>query len=198
MTGRAIFALLLIVAAALLQPALGDFLTFSGDPQRTGDVSGPGPEAPNLLWSEKVTAKGYIGGGAAVSAGRVYVSSWPDMSYAGEQGVGCLDAGNGSLLWLNPIGGKGSASTPALKDGRVYVGSFVGDLYCIDAETGETVWNRTLENDPQWWGIASSPLALDEGVLVMTFSSGALHHLTLDGQEIWNLSTGKIDPYTSP
>lgn len=198
MTGRAIFVLLLIVAAALLQPALGDFLTFSGDPQRTGDVSGPGPEAPNLLWSEKVTAKGYIGGGAAVSAGRVYVSSWPDMSYAGEQGVGCLDAGNGSLLWLNPIGGKGSASTPALKDGRVYVGSFVGDLYCIDAETGETVWNRTLENDPQWWGIASSPLALDEGVLVMTFSSGALHHLTLDGQEIWNLSTGKIDPYTSP
>ena len=198
MTTRSLFALLFIAAAAHLQPALCDFLTFHADLQRTGNASGPGPDAPDLLWSEKVTAKGYIGGGAAVFDGRVYVASWPDMSYKGEQGIGSFGAGNGSLLWLNPIGGKGGASTPALKDGRIYVGSFYGDLYCIDALTGETVWNRTLETDPQWWGIASSPLALDEGVLVMTFSSGALHHLTLDGQEIWNLSTGKIDPYTSP
>jgi cobaltochelatase CobN len=197
-TDRSIFAILFLVMASVLQPALGDFPTFHADPQRTGNVSGPGPESPNLLWSEKVTAKGYVGGGAVVSGGRVYVSSWPDMSYTGEQGIGSLDAGDGSLLWLNPIGGKGGASTPALKDGRIYVGSFSGDLYSIDAETGETVWNRTLETDPQWWGIASSPLAIDEGVLATTFSGGALHLLSFEGEEVWNLSTGKIDPYTSP
>jgi len=184
--------------ASLLQPALGDFLTFHGDAQRTGNVSGPGPDTPTILWSEKVTSKGYIGGGAVVSDGRVYVTSWPDMSYKGEQGIGCLDADDGSLLWLNPIGGKGGASTPALRDGRIYVGSFSGDVYCIDAATGETIWNRTLETDPQWWGIASSPLALDEGVLATTFSQGALHLLNFEGEEVWNLSTGRIDPYTSP
>ncbi len=198
MTIKFQFALLFIAAAALLQPALGDYPTFHVDPQRTGNVSGAGPDSPNLLWSEKVTAKGYIGGGTAVSEDRVYVSSWPDMSYKGEQGIGCLDAGNGSLLWLNPIGGKGGASTPTLKDGRVYVGSFSGDLYSIDAATGETIWNRTLETDPQWWGIASSPLAIDEGVFATTFSGGALHLLSFEGEEVWNLSTGRIDPYTSP
>lgn len=156
MTTRSLFALLFIAAAALLQPALCDFLTFHADLQRTGNASGPGPDAPDLLWSEKVTAKGYIGGGAAVFDGRVYVASWPDMSYKGEQGIGSFGAGNGSLLWLNPIGGKGGASTPALKDGRIYVGSFYGDLYCIDALTGETVWNRTLETDPSGGG--SPPL----------------------------------------
>ena len=198
MTTRSLFALLFIVAAALLQPAFGDFLTFHSDPQRTGNVSGSGPEVSDLLWSEKVTANGYIGGGTVISDGWVYVASWPDMSYKGEQGVGSFDAVNGSLLWLNPIGGKGGASTPALKDGRIYVGSFSGDLYCIDALTGETVWNRTLETDPQWWGIASSPLAVDNGILVTTFSLGALHLLDHQGEEVWNISTGRIDPYTSP
>lgn len=198
MKTRSLFVLLFILAAALLQPALGDFLTFHGDPQRTGSVSDSGPVAPDLLWSEKVTAKGYIGGGAAVSDGRLYVSSWPDMSYKGEQGIGSFDAVNGSLLWLNPIGGKGGASTPALKDGRIYVGSFYGDLYCIDALTGETIWNRTLETEPQWWGVASSPLAVDVGILATTFSQGTLHLLDYEGEEVWNLSTSKIDPYTSP
>lgn len=189
---------LIVAGAALLPPAMGDFLTFQGDGQRTGDLSDPGPGGPNLLWSEKVTARGYVGGGAVVSGGRLYVSSWPDMSYRGEQGIVSLDVGDGSLMWKNPIGGKGGASTPALKDGRIYVGSFSGDLYSIDAATGETVWKRTLEEDPQWWGIASSPLVLEEGVLVTAFSSGTIYRLDLDGDEVWSLSTGRTDPYASP
>ena len=200
MTIRTLFPLLflLIAGAAFLPPAMGDFLTFQGDVQRTGNLSDTGPSAPDLLWSEKVTARGYVGGGAVVSGGRVYVSSWPDMSYRGEEGIVSLDGRTGSLLWKNPIGGKGGASTPALKDGRIYVGSFSGDLYSVDAATGETVWKRTLEEDPQWWGIASSPLVLEEGVLVTAFSSGTLFRLDLDGDEVWSLSTGRTDPYASP
>ena len=200
MTIRTLFPLLFLIVAgaALLPPAMGDFLTFQGDGQRTGDLSDPGPGAADLLWSEKVTARGYVGGGAVVSGGQVYVSSWPDMSYRGEEAIVSLDVGDGSLLWKNPLGGKGGASTPALKDGRIYVGSFSGDLYSIDAATGETVWKRTLEEDPQWWGIASSPLVLEEGVLVTAFSSGTLYRLDLDGDEVWSLSTGRTDPYASP
>ena len=187
-----------LILASAISPAFGDHLTFRGDAQRTGNVSGTGPSSPDLLWSEKLTPTGYIGGSASICDGRVYVSSWPDMSYKGEQGIGCLDAEDGSILWLNPIGGKGGASTPAICDGRVFVGCWMGDLYCLDASTGDTIWNRTLEDDPQWWGVASSPLVIEDKIFVTSFSDGTLHALDFDGDELWNLSTGNIDQYTSP
>jgi len=190
--------LIILILASAISPAFGDHPTFRGDAQRTGNVSGIGPASPEIIWSEKVTAKGYIGGSASVSGERIYVSSWPDMSYKGEQALGCLNAGDGSVLWRNPIGGKGGASTPAVSGGLVFVGSWYGDLYCLDAATGQTVWNRTVERDPQWWGVASSPLVIDEMIFVATFSDGTLHVLNLGGDELWNVSTGKIDPYTSP
>ncbi len=190
--------LICLILVSAISPAFGDHLTFRGDAQRNGNVDGTGPSSPDLLWSEKLTAKGYIGSSAAVYGNRVYVSSWPDMSYKGEQALGCLDAEDGSVLWLNPLGGKGGASTPAISDGLVFAGSWDGDLYCLDAVTGETDWNRTVEEDPKWWGVASSPLVIEEMIFVTTFSEGALHVLDLSGDELWNISTGKIDPYTSP
>ncbi|MBN1322953.1 MAG: PQQ-binding-like beta-propeller repeat protein [Methanotrichaceae archaeon] len=187
-----------LILAATVCTAHGDYLTFRGDAQRTGNVSGTGPGNPDILWSEKVTSKGYVGGGASICEGRAFVSSWPDMSYKGEQGIACLNAEDGSLIWLNPIGGKGGASTPAVYDGLVFAGSWKGDLYCLDAASGDTIWNRTLESDPQWWGLASSPLVIEDMIFVTSYSDGALHVLDYEGNELWNLSTGKIDPYTSP
>jgi len=182
----------------MIFPVCGDYLIFHADAKRTGNVSGTGPVSSDVLWCEKLTTKGYIGGGAAICEDRVYTSSWPDMSYKGEQGTGCMNAEDGSLLWLNTIGGKGGVSTPAVQDDLVFAGSWTGDLYCLDAATGDALWNRTLENDPQWWGVASSPLAMDGKIFVTTFSEGTLHVLDFDGNELWNASTGKIDPYTSP
>jgi outer membrane protein assembly factor BamB len=144
--------LICLILVSAISPALGDHLTFRGDAQRSGNVSATGPDRSDLLWSEKLTARGYIGGSAAVYGDRIYVSSWPDMSYKGEQALSCLNAEDGSVLWLNPLGGKGGVSTPAVSDDLVFAGSWYGDLYCLDADTGETVWNRTVEKDPQWWG----------------------------------------------
>ncbi len=198
MIRRLSLLLICLILASAIDPAFGDHLTFRGDAQRTGNVSGTGPSSPDLLWKEKLTAKGYIGASAAVWREMVYVSSWPDMSYKGEQALGCFNAEDGSVLWQNPIGGKGGASTPAVSGGLIFAGSFNGDLYCLDAETGETVWNRTVEKDPQWWGVASSPLVIGNRIFVTTFSEGTLHVLDLEGGELWNITTGKIDPYTSP
>ncbi len=190
--------LICLILAFAIDPAFGDHLTFRGDGMRSGNVDGIGPASPDLLWSEKLTARGYIGGSAAVCGERIYVSSWPDMSYKGEQALGCLSSGDGSVLWLNPLGGKGGASSPAVSDGLVFAGSFYGDLYCLDAVTGEAVWNRTVEKDPQWWGVASSPLVIGDMIFVTTFSEGVLHVLDLGGDELWKISTGRIDSYTSP
>jgi cobaltochelatase CobN len=102
-----------------------------------------------------------------------------------------------TVLWLNSLGGKGGASTPAISDDRVFVGSLTGDLYCLNSTTGKTLWNRTLDKNPGWWGVASSPLVQGETVYVMSFSDGAIHSLDLDGKEMWNMTTGRIHPFAS-
>ncbi|OPY52254.1 MAG: cobaltochelatase subunit CobN [Methanosaeta sp. PtaU1.Bin060] len=178
-------------------PAFAGFTTFQGDNQRTGNVSGEGPDEPNLLWSTNPTGHGYIGSAAAVSDGRVFVSNWPDMTFKGELGMACLDEKNGKLLWLNHLGGKGGASTPAISDGKIFVGSLTGDIYCLNPENGETVWNKTIDKNPKWWGVTSSPLVQDGQIYVMSFSDGAVHALNLEGEELWNLSTGEVHPFSS-
>ena len=190
-------ALLASIMLMLASLAGADYATFKGDNQRTGNLSGTGPQQPNLLWSASPTGHGYIGAAAAVSGERIFVPNWPDMTFKGELGLACLNRSDGKPLWINPLGGKGGASSPALEGGRIFVGSLTGDLYCVDAEAGKTVWNRTIEKDPRWWGVASSPLIQDGLIYIMSFSDGALHALSLDGEEIWNLSTGEVSPYLS-
>src|SRR5690606_19631172 len=95
-----------------------DFLTFQGDNERSGNLSGPGPDEANLLWSTSITGHGYIGSAATVSGERIYVPNWPDMTFKGELGLACLDRADGKRLWINSLGGKGSASTPAIEEGR--------------------------------------------------------------------------------
>lgn len=181
-----------------MMQAGADFVTFHADNQRTGNASGPGPDSPEVLWSTSLTGHGYIGGSAAISSNRVFVSNWPDMTFRGELGLACIDERNGTVLWINPIGGKGGASTPALLDDRVFAGSLTGEIYCVDAITGKTLWNRTIERDPKYWGVASSPLIENGTVYIMSFSDGALHALSQEGEELWNLSTGSVPPFASP
>lgn len=177
--------------------AVADYATFKGDNQRTGNLNGTGPQQPNLLWSASLTGHGYLGAAAAVSRESVFVPNWPDMTFKGDLGLACLDRAGGKQIWINPLGGKGGASTPAVEGGRVFAGSLTGGIFCVDAESGETVWNKTIENDPRWWGVASSPLIQDGVIYVISFSNGTLHALSLDGDEIWNISTGEVSPYLS-
>ena len=67
----AIFILLIADAAN------ADFVTFQADNQRTGNVSGTGPQQPNLLWSMSPTGHGIISAAPAISGERLYVPNWP-------------------------------------------------------------------------------------------------------------------------
>ncbi|WP_226006079.1 PQQ-binding-like beta-propeller repeat protein [Natrinema salinisoli] len=58
-------------------------------------------------------------------------------------------------------GDRGIHGTPAVADGRVYVGAYDGVLYAVDAETGDIDWQTKLGG-----AIGSSPLYHD-GRLVM-------------------------------
>lgn len=194
-TKCSLLALLLILVMVL--PAWGDYSTFHGDSQRTGNASVLGPDTSNLLWTQQITSHS-IYGGVAVSEDRVYVCDSLDMSFSGQQALSCLNATDGAIIWTNPIGEKGGSSTPTIAEDRVLVGSYVGDLYCLNVDDGSVMWNVTLEIEPTWWGLASSPLVFDGTIFATSFSDGALHALDYSGVELWNRSTDSIDPYSSP
>ena len=193
-----IFALLAVLVMA--PAALADYPMFGLDPGRTADAPGFAPVTGNLIWSTNVSlGNGYIGCGASVVGGRVYVSNWPSMALKPTGlGLHCLNESDGSIIWDNPLSGWGSVSTPAVSGDMVFVGSYNGDLYCVNANDGATNWNLSVEPNPAYWGLASSPLIYDGMVYVVSWSDGTMHAIDFDGVEQWNYSaSGASDTYMS-
>ena len=79
---------------------------------------------------------------------------WPmygkDLSHTFSNPITQINRGNvGSLMpaWTVPTGDAVSAS-PAVVDGVVYVGSWDGFFYAIDATTGQLRWKVQLDCQP--------------------------------------------------
>ena len=125
--------------------------------------------------------------------------------------VRCYHADNGSELWAYPYACKfdarmfegGTASTPTLAGGRVYVLSYEGQFRCLDLETGQPVWSTHLVNDHggrlSQWAYSGSPLVLDDMVIIDTGGDGT-STLALDrntGEKRWAAGDDRAG-YASP
>lgn len=97
-------------------------------------------------------------------------------------------------------GGPGPRGTPTFSNGRVYTLGATGILNALDAATGTVAWTRNAVTDTgatiPGWGIASSPLAIDDMVVVATSGRIAAYDAAT-GTPRWKEQTGG-GGYSSP
>jgi outer membrane protein assembly factor BamB len=80
--------------------------------------------------------------------------------YVGADKLYAFDGATGSVLW-SATNGSSTASSPAIANGVVYIGSNDNNVYAFDAATGALLWSATTGND-----VNSSPTISDGKVFV--------------------------------
>ncbi len=136
-----------------------------------------------------------------------------DLLYTQEQRgddevVACYNATTGKPVWTHrdaarffeSNGGAGPRGTPTLRDDCVYTFGATGIVNALDAGNGAVVWSRNAATDTgaevPTWGFSSSPLVVDEVVIVA--ASGRLVAYDLaTGNPRWFVKTSG-GSYSSP
>ncbi len=204
-----------------LENAAGDLHNFLG-PERNGIwESVPfGPDwtnyPPELLWRRPV---GKAWSSFVVAEGKAFTQEQVDQ----EERVTCLDLFTGEEIWHHAdpdvgllllrkenagarMGGDGPRATPIVHQDRVFSLGATGIVNCLEIESGKLVWTANVITDHggslQRWGMANSPLVLEEhGTLVVPGSDepGAtlLAYDLQTGEERW-VYHGEGASYSSP
>ena len=156
-------------------------------------------DAP-LKWSAKTVAwkvplKGK-GQSSPVSWGnKIFLTGGSDNGR--ERYLYCLDSRNGKLLWSRTIACSSpekphrmnSYATPTCATDGERVVAFFGPagLHCYTLE-GEKIWSRQLGDFPGPWGVAASPVIVDNMVVQNCDAEGASSLVALDlssGEVLW-------------
>lgn len=164
------------------------------------------PESgPEVLWTVEV---GSGNGGPIVKEGIVYFLDRDDQ--VGDI-MRCFNLTSGEELWNfsydapGSVRFPGSRSVPLIEGNYVYSCGHNGDLYCIDINTHEPVWNKNVWTDfgggtlPRW-AIVQCPLVYGDLLILASQApeAGVVAYEKLTGHVKW--TTEFLGPigYVSP
>lgn len=173
-----------MATTAVAQNSTQDYPQWRG---QSRDGAASGFVAPKT-WPEKLTRRWKIevGEGYAtpiVVGGKVYAFTRRN----GQETLLALNAATGKIVWqtgypapaLAPGSaaakhGDGPKATPLFHNGKIYTLGLSGILSAFDAETGKLVWQKPAPPEPPYFGMAVSPLADKDLVIVHPGSHGPL------------------------
>ncbi|MGB7900916.1 MAG: PQQ-binding-like beta-propeller repeat protein [Halobacteriota archaeon] len=104
-----------------------------------------------------------------------------NAQHTGDYSPAGANMSNGQLLWKYATSG-GVVSSPAVAHGVVYVGSFDGNVYALNATTGEKLWNYTT-------GGAVGDPAVVNGVVYVASDDNIYAINATTGTQLWNYTT---------
>jgi outer membrane protein assembly factor BamB len=130
------------------------------------------------------------------------------MEDRADDGVKDAHRGGSDLIWSADMGSY-AYSSPALGDGRLYVGCTDGSLLCLDAATGRRIWTHFTPPvgliPPQ--GIMGSP-AVADGMVIVGTADGRLiavpekdpngDGIITDSELMWSLPLDEAMLVSSP
>jgi outer membrane protein assembly factor BamB len=129
-----------------------------------------------------------------------------------QEVVAAYDVRSGLELWSHGwnaefrewMGGDGPRATPTWFDGLVYALGALGELRCLNDRTGRLLWRVNILEDNGAvnlpWGMAASPLVLDDIVIVLPGGPGGRSVVAYDrltGRRRWSSLDDK-QAYSSP
>jgi eukaryotic-like serine/threonine-protein kinase len=148
----------------------------------------------------KFTTGSEVYSSVAVVNGKVYTG-------ADDGNVYCLNAATGSQIWKTSAGGIANnllaggigysqiRSSPIVLNGRVYVGSLDGNLYCFNGDNGDVIWkfmgvtpcivitSPTIYNGAIYFASDRGGYMIGQGPAV---TNGDFYKLDLNGNVIWH------------
>jgi outer membrane protein assembly factor BamB len=160
---------------------------------------------PELLWHYDGLGDGWTS--VTISKGKIYATGLDSA----KLNLFVFDL-NGNLLTKKHVGSDltgnryhGTRSQANISDGKLYLYTGLGQLFCLDETTLNTVWTKDLfkefEGKQIMWGVTESPLIVGDKVFM---TPGGTEHNMLalnknTGAVIWSSEgTGMPSSYCSP
>ena len=162
----------------------------NGTTTETVDPASWPPEGPRLLWQASI-GTGFSS--IAIADGRVCSMGNTD----GTDHVVCLDEETGEEFWRHSYACAlddnlfegGPTSTPTIDGSEVYTFSRRGDVFCLDAASGDVRWSVNVREDTgapiPTWGFGSSAV-IRESLLLLNSGSAGLALNKATGDVVWN------------
>lgn len=131
----------------------------------------------------------------AASGTRIVVCATPWKKP--DPDIFCLDAANGNIVWKRRNPGEKSQCgfcSPCISEGKVYVNSLDGMLYCLALENGQEIWRAATGEE----AYDNSPVVAGNRAYVGSVSGSVFCFAADTGAPLWEYAVSPSYLFASP